>query len=87
MSEMVRKVGAALKRAWPVDSEGLCCLTPDELDAMARAALAAMREPTEAMVGAGDGCHEYYPFSSSVSSAADAETVWRAMIDAALGGE
>jgi hypothetical protein len=45
----------------------------------ARAALAAMREPTEEMMLAGERANE--PLDSP------AYTTWRAMIDAALGGK
>lgn len=45
---------------------------------MADAVLAAMREPTEGMVGAGDDA-----LSSDCRAECDADKVWRAMIDAA----
>jgi hypothetical protein len=49
------------------------------LSDMARAAIEAMREPTEAMVTAGG-----HAALDSVSQRADARDAWEAMIDAAL---
>jgi len=46
---------------------------------LARAAIEAMREPTEAMVDAGYEAGGYTPDPSNIEGA------WRAMIDAALG--
>lgn len=82
MSEMVERVAAAMVDAdFDVDSwrhvdENM----KDRLRAMARAAIAAMREPTEAMVasglaenGRGAGTYEDYTLDA-----------WQAMIDEAL---
>jgi hypothetical protein len=80
MGEMVEKVRAAilqaLKQSDPgslVEERGHECTVDGHFDmaAVARAAIAAMREPTEAMVRAGG----HGPYS-------DAD--YRAMIDAAL---
>lgn len=49
-----------------------------DLPALMRAAIEAMREPTDAMYDAGD------EFVGSLGDAGNAEKVWRAMIDAAL---
>ena len=49
----------------------------------ARAAIEAMREPTDAMEAAGDDTFVYYTHSTSLLDG-DATVCWRAMIDAAL---
>lgn len=49
----------------------------------ARAAIEAMREPTEAMLNAKYGPENYERVSGWLDSL-DAETVWQAMIDVAL---
>lgn len=50
----------------------------------ADAVLKAMREPTEAMVAAGDACDERDEFTATPRHAAECEVHWQAMIDAAL---
>ena len=70
MSEMVERVAKALAREYDRDPETDNVGLGTQLStAMARAAIAAMREPTEAMLYAG------WQEDSSI---------WRAMIDAAL---
>jgi hypothetical protein len=79
MSEMVEKVAKAIK-AEDFQSENL--LTNTDCQRLARAAIAAMREPTEKMVEAvyaaaeGLGCVMYETPSP--------EQAWPTMIDAAL---
>lgn len=70
MSEMVERVANVLMR------EGIgFTATKDDAEAMARAAIASMREPTEAMVKAGFDEDNLYRHPSES---------WPAMIDAAL---
>lgn len=71
MSEMVERVAAAIRESRPLD----CYAAYEQA---ARAAIEAMREPTEAMVGEGKAAPTY---GDGVS---DIPKVWRAMIDAAL---
>ena len=91
MSEMVERVGRAIDpRGWETQ-DGLRQYSPDywasetqtecrkELIARARRAIAAMREPTEAMTRAG---WEHTGDPCWLHNVADA---WRAMIDAAVG--
>ena len=76
MSEMVERVARRLLESngylWENASEG----TREEFEADARAAIAELREPTEAMIRACD-----WPNTDRNSSLED---VWRVMIDAAL---
>ena len=71
MSEMVGRVGDILC------DQG--CGPSDECERIARLVMAAMREPTEAMIAASN--REWDGRMSHRSSGA-----WRAMIDAALDG-
>jgi hypothetical protein len=68
MSEMVERVALIMRAA---------CAQPDTWENRARAAIEAMREPTEAMIAASN--REWDGRMSHRSSGA-----WRAMIDAAL---
>jgi hypothetical protein len=70
MSEMIKKVSAALAEAQARGFNG-----PEVL---ARVAISAMREPTIPMSNAGDREHR------GVDDPDDTPRVWRAMIDAAL---
>lgn len=72
MNNMVERVGAALKRVIEETEGGY--------PALARAAIEAMREPTEAMRYGG-----YEGLGTEASRFAQPEHVWYAMIDAALG--
>lgn len=78
MSEMVERVAAAIKSEFrPPDGIPSMTLSDDACTRFARAAVAALRDPTESMLRAGaKGCGE------------DREEVaggaWEAMIDAAL---
>ena len=82
MSEMIERVAKAIA----LDD----CQTWNELDAVnrgmflsfARAAIAAMREPTEAMLEAGTITVSKTGVISI--STQDAARIWRAMVDAAL---
>lgn len=85
MSEMVERVAKELYEATPFKQtaggfEEQSDVYQRMCTVLARTAIAAMREPTAKMVGA--GCDEekvgYAP------DGAPAEYVWRAMIDAAL---
>lgn len=86
-SEMVERVAGALHAAhaevgWPADE----CETCDKL---ARAAIEAMREPTEAMIRAGEpvvyDCYSLEPGEGLDEN--PALPTWQAMIDAALQDE
>ena len=63
-------------------------MEPDEavdavLTAIAEAGcVVAPVEPSEEMIDAGDGCHEYNVHTATPISYADAETIYRAMIRA-----
>lgn len=95
MSEMVERVARALEVAdgcGPDDpayirfpgavSFGLCWR--DKYADKARAAIAAMREPTDAMTAAADDLDVYPLGSSTPSQSAMIDEKWQAMIDAAL---
>ncbi len=70
MNEMVERVALVMRKA--VDGES----DPDYWREVARAAIEAMREPTQPMEDLGDGY---------MGCAAFAITVWHAMIDRSLG--
>ena len=86
-AEMVERVARAIheefaknKCAWVsrLEDRGLTDVTIDgvfDLKDVARAAIEAMREPTEAMAAAGQ---------TMLDIEGDAAIIWRAMIDAAL---
>ncbi len=74
MSEMVERVRAAIQaEIWPSDHEG--AFWTQELEGAARAAIGAMREPTQAMLD----CQMTY-----LSSDLGYDEMYRRMIDAAL---
>ena len=73
MSDMVERVGAAIYGAAHDDFGVEVTLPRLVCDQIARAAIAAMREPTEAMVAAGEGAQTL-----------EVPDVWRTMIDKAL---
>lgn len=78
MSEMVERVAGAI-----YDAAGDC---DQEMNlaaarALARAAIAAMREPTEAMKAAGGFA---YMERGGMNARDGSDDIWRAMIDAAL---
>jgi len=75
MSSMVERVARAIAESNEVWGDDLV---------KARAAIAAMREPTEAMVNAGS--HLYVAGTARGELDYEAETVWKAMIDAADAG-
>jgi hypothetical protein len=68
-TEMIERVARAVKTEWPA-----CPLDDAGLDRLARAAIAAMREPTNEMVWA-------------AAKEKDRGSWWRVMIDAALADE
>jgi hypothetical protein len=81
-SEMVERV----VRALTAEFEPYRVFDEGEAERLARAAIAAMREPTEAMVSAGseavNGCYSLEPGEGFDEPPAPA--AWQAMIDAAL---
>ena len=87
MSEMIERVARAIFTEANAASSGYgeWC-TDDMANAAARAAIEAMREPTEAMIDAGD---DICPIargteSHKMSGGVVPEDYWRAMIDAVL---
>ncbi len=77
MSEMVIRVAKAMLGAFHEHAG------PEEgMDAMARAAIAALREPTEAMVKFGDAVRGNH--AADYKGGNGTENVFRAMIDEAL---
>lgn len=73
MTEMLKRVAAILAAGTDRDS-------PKDWEFVAREVIAAMREPTEEMLRAGDVMLD----GDSHCRWADEGSVWRAMIDAAL---
>lgn len=59
-------------------------LRAEAMAAAARAAVAAMREPTEAMCKAGEAVIVSHAWSGRGEHISDPETPWEAMIDEAL---
>jgi hypothetical protein len=82
MSEMVDRVmQAALKAAYPrVPFERWTDVTQDDWRHIARAAIKAMREPTAAMVEAGNVVGGFDAYRQEWNTAA----IWQSAIDAAL---
>ena len=83
MNEMVDRVAQALCETGNVEDFKCVCPHPVDgwclggrLQAQARIAIAAMREPTEAMEDAGQG--------EDLSGTESVDLIYRAMIDAAL---
>lgn len=72
MSEMVERVASAIFETIHYDCDGAGFLSREA----ARAAIEAMREPTDAMIN--PGC------DAAVNSGGNSILVWRAMIDAAI---
>jgi hypothetical protein len=87
MSEMVERVKLALREELKRIGYGVGTINAAQLaDALARAAIAAMRQPTEDMVCAGDeqiiaALHDVTGF---LRNPTPAEAAWQAMIDEAL---
>jgi hypothetical protein len=78
MAEMVDRVARAI-----AEKHGLVWTGQAVFDDLARVTIAAMREPTEAMVAAGEassGIETFDPIEDF-----DPREPWRAMIGAALG--
>jgi hypothetical protein len=74
MSEMVERIAASIKtKAWSLDLP----LRDEECADLARAAIAAMREPTEAMLNVGYTTGGNYKPTGTLRE-------WQAMIDEAL---
>jgi hypothetical protein len=79
MSEMVERVAKALEMPMVDMSTGM---TPQRrLELMARAAIEAMREPTDEMEKAGA-----FAWDDDWCTETNALNMWQAMIDAALKG-
>jgi len=77
IDEMVERVARAiLKEERNLDLELSSDITKQSYCRYARAAIEAMREPTEAMLAAGDKKQDFY-----------SGFIWQAMIDAALDGK
>ena len=82
MSEMVERVAGAIMRAYfsrPVEEQTVLNVSVPDQEDLARAAIAAMREPTDAMKSVegihwGYGCHV----------CGGVKEGWQAMIDEAL---
>jgi len=72
MSEMIERVGLAIQDEW--QKSGMLVGSHLETEAVARAAIAAMREPTQQMLLA---CRAERPPARTIED-------WQAMIDAAL---
>ena len=79
MSEMVKRVGDVIATAHMKNMD-----IRQLYAQMARAAIAAMRDPTVAMCAAGD---EAMPAAEGYSLPNDCPRVWHAMIDIALADE
>jgi hypothetical protein len=79
MNEMIEKVARALSAAEDGNEENWRSFTPD-----ARAAISAMREPTEAMANAG-GLAINADEDVLAVTAQEARQAFTAMLDAALG--
>ena len=75
--DMIERVAVAINKAYA------CMLLHDDYDPdlLARAAIAAMREPTDEMVRQ---CMVYTQYMDTGHTRDDAEAAWQAMIDAAL---
>lgn len=89
MSEMIERVARAMYRSLDADPRfvGRADLTPEhpgwaEYCHQARAAIEAMREPTDAMI---ESARDYFPRVEPRDRYAVISDCWRAMIDAALG--
>jgi hypothetical protein len=87
--DMIERVARAMARQraaeWPEEYSEVDRIW-HHFTGLARAAIAAMREPTDTMDDAGGNTFEYYAHSASLLDA-DATVCWRAMIDAALKGQ
>lgn len=73
MTEMIERVAKAIQSAL---SEGTPGRDPDRMERIARAAIEAMRDPTEAMIDKG---YDHVDYGGT-----DIEAAWKDMIDAAL---
>lgn len=78
MSETIKRVAQAINLAAPDDVSYNDCWD------MARAAIAAMREPTSKMIDAGDTTIYPHRDMERATEGRLADQPWRAMIDAAL---
>lgn len=85
MTEMVERVARAIDEVANPDHDG--GFTPSNLQAMARAAILAMRSPTMAMARAACVRAAQEQVRPVAIHLADTYECWYAMIDAALGGE
>lgn len=82
MSEMIERVKAAIGEKLSPVLDLRAPYAKVMVDAAARAAIEAMREPSAAMLEAGDQrAIDYWPHSEATPNAADC---WQAMIDEML---
>lgn len=79
-SELAAKVGLSFAALASEDVNGI--YGKEHWRGLARAAIAAMRDPTEAMLDQG-----WAAFSPPLPQIGGQYAMWTAMIDAALGGE
>lgn len=84
MSEMIERAGRELQDAWDASPTlPPLVFTPEESAALVRAVVAAMREPSPAMVRA--GCGEIIQRDMDANNIIEqVQDCWRTMIDAAL---
>ena len=82
-SEMVERIARAIDAALGEEADWMD-IDPEFMNKVARAALEAMREPTEAMVYEGYVRSAFAPECRVSSIQFDPKPVWIAMIDAAL---
>jgi hypothetical protein len=85
MSEMIDRVAKAICGASGMRWDDMLSGARDQFRRDARAAIEAMREPTEAMVKAAQEETYCHSWSSRGEHIEDPEVAWTAMIDAALG--
>lgn len=84
MSEILARATRAIcQRAYPPHSSD-CCGACGVLEQQARAVLASLREPTEAMAEAGFHAACRYDNGDTVPSLEIGTAAWQAMIDEAL---
>ncbi len=84
MREMVERVAKAMAESGRIDDgERASETTDDGWERLARAAIAAMREPTPAMIEAAIKTWDQYAAGHRLLGS-DVEDIWQAMIDKAL---
>lgn len=80
VESMVEKVARAIEDEGPV---GCCTISPEKAMSLARAAIEAMREPTDAMIMAAEWAEPEYR-EDDMDMAIQFKAEWRAAIDTAL---